>query len=143
MLKIKNLIGVTLTALFLLSITTIAVSAAPLFDRDGPLDAKLQLFCPNGSDSWDVHATQIGDTVVLMDMSQGKRLWKKWYVDGNLIDTSTANSIRHTFNDLGYHTVTLKVANHGGSDTDKQTIFISPEHVGPWIWLQEYNYTSA
>lgn len=112
-----------------------AVSATQYWTQARP-EAHIDISCPQGKDYFytdriQYHYTQVGTTAIFFDNSEGQVLWKKWYVNGKLYSTSTKPYIFYKFKfnrntpKVQYVTITLKVANHGGSDTDSKTVIVT------------------
>jgi hypothetical protein len=117
------------TALAVLTLLTIPAVSAQQYWKQAPPKAHVSIFCPQGKDivyteRIQYHYTQVGTTAVFFDESTGQVLWKKWYVNGKLVSTSTAPYIYYKFKfdkktaKVQYFTVNIKVANNGGSAMD-------------------------
>jgi PKD repeat protein len=66
----------------------------------------------------------VEEVIPFTDLSTGPVVNREWSFPGGVPETSTEENPSVTYNEKGIYTVTLKVSNHLGSDTQQRTITI-------------------
>lgn len=119
--KIKNILGISLAVLFLLSVTATAVSA-----YTDPGAGYTPISKPYANFYALPTSVHVSLPVLFFDTSTGgKAVWKYWYFgDGSeAITTGSVNLVSHIYWSRGTYTVTLIEINGAGYTSHRDYIY--------------------
>lgn len=139
--NINKIIGILLAFCFVLSVTVAAASASYSVKNDHTTISSMKLVKPKAIIKVSISTPQresanSGEaplTVTAQDISRGTVLYKKWYIDGQIVSKDqTQMKISKTFYNNGpyiqYHEIKLVVSNGPNSDKVSYTVKVYPQN---------------